>query len=80
MATIISPRATGTEQDAAAAALPVGTLLRYSFVYDGVTVYATGTVVKAEGSMVHVTVVSHDSDPFLVGKAMGWSVCWCERV
>jgi len=78
--TIISSKANYAAQDAAAAAVPAGSLVKYSYPFGGKIFFATGKVVKAEGSQLHVEILSHDEFPEYVGKTMSWSVCWCSKV
>lgn len=85
MTTIIAATATNAEVAAAAAAVKHGTLIRYTYTYKGRsgnsrTYTNTGSVRGADGTMLIVTVVSHEEFPDYAGRTMMWSACFCEII
>ena len=78
--TIITRNASGAAAHAAVSAIAAGTIVRYTYPFAGREYAATGRVVSGEGESLHVTVLSHEELPHLVGSGMGWSARFCTVV
>lgn len=78
--TIIARGASGPAAHAAVAAVAVGTVVRYAYTFEGKEYAATGRVVSGEFESLHVTVLSHEEMPYLVGSGMGWNGRFCTVV
>lgn len=73
VSTIIARNTGAIAAYAAVATVAVGTVVRYTYTFQGVEYAATGRVVSTEGESMHVTVLSHEEMPHLVGGRMCWN-------
>ena len=78
--TIIARNAGAVAAHAAVATIAAGTVVSYSYTYEGRTFTATGRVNSTEGESLHVTVLTHEEIPFLIGGGAGWNGRFCTVV